>query len=40
MNNHFPSAAEKIVADYLEKMKTHLMLDQIQKIFSHGRNKT
>lgn len=24
MNNHFPPAAEKIVADYLEKMKTHL----------------
>ena len=24
MNNHFPPPAEKIVADYLEKMKTHL----------------
>ena len=24
MNNHFPPAAEKIVADYLEKLKTHL----------------
>jgi uncharacterized membrane protein len=24
MNNHFPPAAEKIVADYLEKMKMHL----------------
>jgi uncharacterized membrane protein len=24
MNNHFPPQAEKIVADYLEKMKTHL----------------
>ncbi|MCU0275440.1 MAG: DUF1700 domain-containing protein [Acidobacteria bacterium] len=24
MNNHFPPAAEKIVADYLEKLKAHL----------------